>query len=602
VDDQRVFSSSDSPVSPGSNHELPPVENGPPPRSAWQKLKLLAEVVEVRLRFVVVLVAVGLFIGYWDTIKNHWDKWTRPAAVAIKELPAGQEFYCPMHPQVVRPGLEPNGEVPKCPICGMPLSIRKKGEGAPLPPGITGRVQLSPERVQLAGVETVRIGYQPLVRQLTTLGNVTYDESRLSRVVSRVSGYIEKLYVDKSFVKVSRGDPLAEIYSPDLFSAAQELVLATRRGAALADLAASARQRLKLLGVSPQEIDAIGTSAQAVPRVVIRSPRSGYVIGKAVVAGAKVDEGMTLLEVADLSVVWIEADVYEKDIALLRVGQKVRAAMESTSESLSGRVALIYPQMDAATRTNRVRFEVENPRGDLRPGMYATVRISTALGEVAPSPAAANAGEVLAVPERAVIDTGSKQIVYAEREPGLFEGVEVQLGPRCGEFYPVLKGLQAGDRVAAAGAFLVDAETRLNPAAAATYFGASGGPAVRNSAASPAMPRGGSPEHGAVKPERMAESPSPATKKIRLSDKELANIAKLPAGDQALARAQRLCPVTGYPLGAMGVPQKITLNGQTVFLCCAGCDRKAHKKAEEMLRKVAQFKAESAQPRGGDHD
>jgi Cu(I)/Ag(I) efflux system membrane fusion protein len=619
VDDKRVPSASDSPASPDSDHELTPVQHGPPLRSAWQELKLLAEVVEVRLRFVVVLVAVGLFIGYWDTIKNHWDKWTRPTAVAIKNLPADQEFYCPMHPQVVRPSLEPNGDVPKCPICGMPLSIRKKGEAAPLPPGITGRVQLSPERVQLAGVKTVRIGYQPLVRQLTTLGNVTYDESRLSRVVSRVSGYIEKLYVDKTFVKVSQGDPLAEIYSPDLFSAAQELVLATRRGEALADLAASARQRLKLLGVSPQEIDAIGTSTQAVPRVVIRSPRSGYVIGKAVVAGAKVDEGMTLLEVADLSVVWIEADVYEKDIALLRVGQKVGAAMESTPETLSGRVALIYPQMDAATRTTRVRFEVENPRGDLRPGMYATVRISTALGAVEPllaaarpspaqviatgtGPAAPKAGEVLAVPELAVIDTGSKQIVYAERKPGLFEGVEVQLGPRCGEFYPVLKGLQAGDRVAAAGAFLVDAETRLNPAAAATFFGASGGPAARSGTGSPSAPGGSSPEQEAVKPDRTAESPTPATKNIHLSDKELANIAKLPAEDQVLARAQRLCPVTEYPLGAMGVPQKITLNGQTVFLCCAGCDRKARKKAGEMLRKVAQFKAESAPPRGGDHD
>ena len=146
--------------------------------------------------------------------------------MAVKALPADQEFYCPMHPQVVRSSLEPNGDVPKCPICGMPLSIRKKGEAAPLPPGITGRVQLSPDRVQLAGVETLAIGYQPLVKQITTVGNVTYDESRLARVVSRVSGYIEKLYVDQTFMKVRQGDPLAEIYSPDLYNAAQELVLA----------------------------------------------------------------------------------------------------------------------------------------------------------------------------------------------------------------------------------------------------------------------------------------------------------------------------------------------------------------------------------------
>jgi Cu(I)/Ag(I) efflux system membrane fusion protein len=576
----------------------------------------LAEVIEVRLRFILVLVAVGLFIGYWDTIKNYWDRWTRPAAVAVKELRADQEFYCPMHPQVVRSSLEPNGDVPQCPICGMPLSLRKKGEAAPLPPGVTGRVQLSPERVQLAGIQTVEIGYQPLLKQLTTVGNVTYDESRLSRVVSRVSGYIEKLYVDQTFVKVNQGDPLAEIYSPDLYSAAQELVMALKRGAALAELAASARQRLKLLGISAEEIDAIATSLKAVPRLVIRAPRSGYVIGKAVVAGAKVDEGMTLLEVADLSVVWIEAEVYEKDIALLRVGQRVSAAMESTSESFSGKVALIYPQMDSATRTNRVRFEVDNPRGELRPGMYATVRISTALGAMASlrsavkrpaaggTPATVTVSQslprnedVLAVPERAVIDTGSKQIVYVERAAGLFEGVEVQLGSRSGEFYPVLKGLRPHDRVAAAGAFLVDAETRLNPAAAATFFGASGGPTTRSGSGNPSTGPGDSREQDAEKQDRTTEASPPAPKDVEFSSKELANIAKLPVDERALCLAQQICPVTGYPLGSMGVPQKVRLDGQTVFLCCPGCDRKARKKPAEMLRKLAEYRASLEKPR-----
>jgi multidrug efflux pump subunit AcrA (membrane-fusion protein) len=435
-------------------------------------------------------------------------------------------------------------------------------------------------------------------------------------VVSRVSGYIEKLYVDQTFVKVNQGDPLAEIYSPDLYSAAQELVMALKRGAALAELAASARQRLKLLGISAEEIDAIATSLKAVPRLVIRAPRSGYVIGKAVVAGAKVDEGMTLLEVADLSVVWIEAEVYEKDIALLRVGQRVSAAMESTSESFSGKVALIYPQMDSATRTNRVRFEVDNPRGELRPGMYATVRISTALGAMASlrsavkrpaaggTPATVTVSQslprnedVLAVPERAVIDTGSKQIVYVERAAGLFEGVEVQLGSRSGEFYPVLKGLRPHDRVAAAGAFLVDAETRLNPAAAATFFGASGGPTTRSGSGNPSTGPGDSREQDAEKQDRTTEASPPAPKDVEFSSKELANIAKLPVDERALCLAQQICPVTGYPLGSMGVPQKVRLDGQTVFLCCPGCDRKARKKPAEMLRKLAEYRASLEKPR-----
>ena len=224
--------------------------------------------------------------------------------------------------------------------------------------------------------------------------------------------------------------------------------------------------------------------------------------------------------------------------------------MESIAEDFSGRVALIYPQVDSATRTNRVRFEVENPRGQLRPGMFATVRIAVALGQLEPfgtaaKPAARDpaAGEVLAVPERAVIDTGSKQIVYVQREPGLFEGVEVQLGARSGEFYEVRKGLRPGDRVVAAGAFLVDAETRLNPAAAATFFGASGGPATRTVPQAP-PPRGyvkratpekktgrswaRRPKRGRLRPAERCSSP-----------RELANIAKLPALDRPLALAQR---------------------------------------------------------------
>lgn len=184
----------------------------------WKRFLLVVKVIEVRLRFIAILVAVGLFIGYWDTVKNYWDKWTRPQSVAVRELATDQEFFCPMHPNVVRTSYEPNGDVPNCPICGMPLSLRKKGEKEALPLGITGRVQFSPERIQLAGIKTAPIGYRPLAKQTTTVGFVTFDESRLSRVVTRVEGYVEKLYVDKTFMTVREGQPLAEIYSPELYS------------------------------------------------------------------------------------------------------------------------------------------------------------------------------------------------------------------------------------------------------------------------------------------------------------------------------------------------------------------------------------------------
>lgn len=580
------------------------------PHTRGQKFRLVGLVILKRVRFIAVLAGVGVFIGYWDTVMNYWEKWTQPRSAASRELESGHEFYCPMDPQVIRSTYEPNGDVPKCPICGMPLSQRTKGEAAKLPEGITGRVQLSPERIQLAGIKTMTVGYRPVAKQTKTVGYITFDESRLSRIVSRVEGYVEKLYVDETFTVVHKGDPLAEIYSPELYSTARELVLATRAGG-VADLAAAARTRLLLLGVSQQEIDSIVASRQPSSRLVLRSPQAGYVVEKKIVVGCSVEAKMTLFEVADLSTVWIEADVYEKDIQFLQVGQKVEATVEACpNRTFSGSLALIHPQLETTTRTNRIRLKLDNPQHELRPGMFATVRINTPLESIEPfKDLAAKSGrivpvglsgtdkpppyEFLCVPERAVVDTGSKKVVYIEREPGMFEGVEVELGPRHDDYYPVTKGLKPGDKVAAAGGFLIDAETRLNPAAAATYFGASGGPqaTARPSAPSAPSPRPGDqapanqdkPDSGRpkVQPEaRVAiEAPDP---------EDLKNIEQLPAADRKLALAQRVCPVTGAALGSMGVPVKITLRGQTVFLCCKGCMGKAKRDPDEMLKKLAE--------------
>jgi RND family efflux transporter MFP subunit len=544
----------------------------------WQRFKLILEVVEVRLRFIAVLVVTGLLIGYWDTVKNYWDKWTRPAAAASLALAPDQEFYCPMHPQVTRSTYEPNGSVPNCPICGMPLSLRKRGEQPPLPTGVTARVQLSPERVQLAGVQTAEVAFRPLTRQLTAVGEVTYDESRLSRITSRSAGYIERLLVDKTYARVREGDPLAEIYSPDIYSGAQEFALLARRNMA-PEMLEGARNRLRLLGVRDDDINNILTAGRVLPRITVRSPRTGYVIGKPVVTGSRVEEGMTLLEVADLSVVWIEADVFERDIGLLRVDQPIEATVEAVpGKKFHGRVALVYPRVEAATRTNRVRFEVQNPAEELHPGMFATVQIDVPLNDtqgkrhnVFRNVSQSQAG-LLTVPERAVIDTGERRVVYVERQPGVFDGVEVKLGPRVGDYYPVLEGLKPGDRVAAAGAFLVDAETRLNPATAAAYFGASGGPQAARTTAAPAE-----------NAEKKESPPGP-------SAEDLKNIDKLPPEDRPLARAQRLCPITGEPLGSMGKPVKIVLRGQPVFLCCRGCVSEANRNADAVLKKVEQLR------------
>jgi Cu(I)/Ag(I) efflux system membrane fusion protein len=434
------------------------------------------QILQVRLRFILLLAALGLAIGYWGTLRNYWDKWTRPPRAAGVAAPQEIEYYCPMHPQVVR------AEMGNCPICGMPLSKRKKGETAEvhLPPGVLSRTQYSPYRIALAGIHTSEVRYRSLTKKISTVGYVDYDQTRRSQIVLRAAGYVEKLYVDQTWVRVDQGTPLAEVYSPELYSTAEELLIATE-GGRTEGLARSAREKLRLLGVSPEEIAQIERSRRVSERLLIRSPRQGYVIAKDILEGRHVAQGQTIYEIADLGVVWIEADIYEKDIALLRPGLEVFAAAEAfPNQRFQGRVSVVYQQINPATRTERVRFEIQNPDDKLRPGMYATVQIHVPLTEIEPfrAPAAAGrkAGEVLAVPGSAVIDTGEEKVVYVESEPGAFDGVAVKVGPRCGDYYPVISGLAPGDRVATAGAFLLDAETRLNPAAAAEYFGARGGP------------------------------------------------------------------------------------------------------------------------------
>ncbi len=636
-----------------------------PKQSRFAGVWFALRMVEVRLRFIAILVGLGLVIGYWDTIQNYWDRYTKPAVSTASNVASGTEFYCPMDPSVIRDSLEPNGSVPKCPICGMPLSLRKKGVPMVLPPGVVGRVSLSPNRVRMAGIRTSEIGLRPMEMSIRTVGVVAYDESHQSQIVSRIGGYIEKLLVDTTFVQVNKGDALAEIYSPELYTAVQELKVASQ--ISNSNLSKMAREKVRLLGIEDQEIDAMLRSGDGKYRVVVRSPASGFVIRKMVQQGSTVTPGQMLFEVADLAEVWIEADVYERDLSLVKVGQEIEATVDAyPNEKFKGTVSLIYPELDPATRTNRVRFDVDNAERQLRPGMYAMVTLSTPVQQTEPFEAmlvstqtlptnreaaiakqaicpvtGAKLGSmgapvdvqadgqtvylcctgcesaiakdpqkylsrirtvsdnaVLSVPETAVIDTGDQKIVYVEREPGTYEGVIVQLGPRSNGYYAVISGLLPGDQVAAAGAFLIDAETRLNPAASASYFGASGGPSsgeasgatIDANAATAAMPMD----------TPMSTSPSESEKvnfaTSRLTEEELAEIGKLSSEDQKLAKLQVLCPVTMEPLGSMGQPLKVTVGDDTVLVCCKGCLNSVKKNPEKMLELVRRWREANAAP------
>lgn len=535
-----------APAEEPARHPLIPSE---PPLSRWQKFRMVVKVVELRLRFIALMAATGLVFGYWDTIWNHYEKWTRPPGAAHAAA-SDVEYYCPMHPTVIQP--EPGS----CPICGMPLSKRKVGEKETLPAGVVSRLALGPMRVVQAGIQTSEVAYAPLSEAITTVGSVTYDERRLARISSKTKGMsrIEKLFVNFTGDTVKAGAPLAELYSPELYQAIRELLLAQRSakerpqaqsafGRSLlgseAEMVALAREKLSRWGITGKQVDEILASGKAEYNVPILSPLSGIVTRKNVVEGQYVAEGDALFEIADLSHVWVQAQVYEDQFSALKIGQAVEARVEAyPGEIFRGKVAFIAPALNPQTRTVDVRYDLENADFRLRPGMFATVKFNTPVADTpafrsrlaAARPMEAHAkhasltvdeqkicpvttlklgamgdpvstdvgggkvwtcceacppklkaepakylarlapapkDEVLTVPESAVIDTGTKKLVYVETDPGVFEGREVVLGPVSGEVYPVLEGLSTGEKVATAGSFLIDAENRLNPKNAA---------------------------------------------------------------------------------------------------------------------------------------
>ena len=543
-------------------------------RKIWWWFDFLILVKLARLRFIAILALVGATILYWDTLMSYYERWTRPLGGETAVAASDTEYWCPMHPTIIR-------EKPdKCPICGMPLSKRKKGEKIDeeeaLPPGVVSRVQLTPWKVVNSGVQTVEVGYQPLAKEITTVGVVEYDERKLHRITARPPGKsrIDKLFVNVTGQTVKKGEALAELYSPELVSTVTNLLDANIRGGSQT-VAAGARDRLRLWGIDDEQIEQIIRTGKPITHLTIRSPISGYIIKKYQVEGEYVEEGMRLYDVADLSTVWIEAQVYEDQIAFLKEGLPVTATTKAfPNREFCGKVAFIYPWLDTTTRTVKVRFDMHNPDNELRRGMYASATLQVPAVQLSPLAKDASdeqkrmhaQGLVLAVPERAVVDTGSRKIVYRESERDTFEGVDVQLGPRSGAFYPVLHGLQAGDRVVASGSFLVDAETRLTAGAASTYFGASAGPQGTDSrsatAARPSMTRDD-------------------------EDKIQSVLSKLSPDDRKLAETQRYCPVrTDNQLGIMGKPVKVMVKGQPVLLCCKGCLNKALTDPTKTLAKV----------------
>jgi hypothetical protein len=438
----------------------------------------------VRLRFVLVLAGAFTVVANWDWLQDHWRKLMRHAQ-STRSVNAGEspdtEYWCPMCPGVV------SNWPRKCPVCNMGLVRRQRGEMVPLPDGTLARVQLSPYRVQLAGIQTSAVDYRPLAYEVVTGGIVQGSPSETVQV----------------------------------------------------------------------------------------KPTS-----------------------TDQARFWVEAEVYEKDLPLLAEGQRVEISGDGTPGRMpmTGQLRHVVSTAAPGLSSPRVCVEIDDPRPELRPGAYVALRFKTPPGRlgwlnrdlnddwrdrttadlvgrsIARPPgitpvlgpehllaracrqALVQRGLVLTVLDSAVIDTGLKKVVYRETGAGMFEAVEVVVGPRCSEFRPVFHGVELGQRVVAAGAFVLDAESRLNPSVAAAYFGA-------------------------------ARNPAPV--RTRPSEPDIAQaLAKLSPADRALATRQATCPVTDKTLGSMGTPVRIDVAGKPVFLCCPGCESELRENADRYLSKL----------------
>ena len=462
-----------------------------------------------RNRIAIVLAAVLAVVGAIGV-----TAWYRGSATG-HAAHADAEYFCPMHPTIVR---DKPGE---CPICGMKLEKRTEPGAAattpaasspgerrvlfyrhPMDPSIhsdkpakdnmgmdyvpvhedetqgassvEGRaaVKVPPERAQLLGIRSVPVGSGSTGGSVRTVGRVAMDERRREVVHAKYEGYVENLLVDFTGKPVRKGQPLLAIYSPEVLAAQKEYLVARGAQARLGDssitgvarggaeLAEASRQRLRSFDVGPEEIAALEKTGTPRRTVTLRSPVSGVVIEKMAVEGMKVSPADRLYEIADLSHVWILAEVYEKDLGAVRVGLPARVTLATQpGGEWRGTVTFVSPTVKPDTRTVEARIEVDNALGVLRPDMFVDVSLEGA------------SSAALTVPESAVIPTGERTLVFVDKGDGRYEPREVALGARVAGSYEVRRGLAAGERVVVSANFLLDSESSLRAAIARTTGG-----------------------------------------------------------------------------------------------------------------------------------
>jgi RND family efflux transporter MFP subunit len=452
------------------------------------------------------LVVLGLAAGgggTWYVLRSH-NHGAEPAASQTQQM-----YQCPMHPQVI---MDHEGD---CPICGMKLVAMEAVSGPakpaaapadkgkllfyrnPMDPTITSPVfmkdsmgmdyipvyenevkdpetagpvtglagvTIDTQRQQLIGLRTAPVVEGELGGELRTSGRVAIDETRVRKVNVKVEGFVERLFVDFTGKPVAKGQPLFSLYSPEFVSAQQEYLLALRTQKQLAEgsmkesgneLLASAKRRLTFWDVPAAELEQLERTGEVRKTLTLRSPVSGIVTVKNVVEGARITPADALFEITDLGQIWVQADVYEAELTRVKLGTPAALTLGAYPGRLfRGRVAFIDPQMDPKTRTVKVRVQFANAQGELKPEMFGEVTFQT------------KGRTGLTVPVDAVLDSGTRKVVFVALGDGRFEPREVEAGASLGESIEIMKGLKAGEEVITRANFLVDSESRLRSALA----------------------------------------------------------------------------------------------------------------------------------------
>ncbi len=542
-------------------------------------------------------------------------------------------YICPM--MCTPPQAEPG----RCPVCAMELVPATSGGGQT----DSRSVEIDPVARRLANIHTAAVKSMPLDRTIRAVGELNYDEGSLKTISAYVDGRLDQLYADYTGVVVAKGDHLALVYSPRLYSAQVEFLLAKKsldqgRSATLQrvvdstqDIHQSARQRLIELGMTDEQITQLAQAGEANSRMHLCAPISGTVIEKFAVEGQYVKEGQAIYNLADLSTVWLMLELFPEDAVAIRYGQKVEAELHSMpGRKFSGRVAFIDPTVDPTNRTVGVRVLMPNDDGLLRVGDYAkaTIRVPMSVAHnpgagiydpelagkwISPrhphivssepgkcpvcgvdlepasrfgfvdTPTAST--DALVVPRNAVLMNGGYSVVYVETEPGRFEIRHVTLGTSNGDQIVVLDGLEAGEQVATSGNFLIDSQMQL-----------AGNPSLIDPTKAQIVPEfefeeGDLPPIG--KPQMVSDG-SDAIPKISLPlqmkpvNEQTSETPNLSSVEQEFAQQQKTCPVTDLPLGSMGPPIKVMVEGHQVFICCEGCRDKLLAEPAKYLAKVNQ--------------